>query len=72
MMPISTFTYVSEALGGRIPSLPLDLPIGIELAALVPIGFAAGLLAVLFQAMRATRHADRSTPVSRVPARSAA
>ena len=64
--------FVSAAFGGAIPSLPLAFPAGLELAALVPVGFATGLLAALFHAMRVNRENERRARVSRVPAQSPA
>jgi hypothetical protein len=68
-----SFSYFDAAVGAAIPTLVLSYPYGLQLAALVPIGFAAGLFAVL-QAARASQRqrSRRKTPLAGVPARSAA
>lgn len=71
MMPTIP-VFVSDAVVSAIPSLPLGLPIGIQLAALVPVAFAAGLFALLLGAIRVTRSAERRAQAPRIPARSAA
>ena len=60
MMPTVPF-LVGDAVVSAIPSVSLSLPIGIELAALIPLGFAAGLFALLLAATRATRSAEHRT-----------
>ena len=45
MMPTLGMNYVSDAVIGAVPTLSLAFPLGLELVALVPIGFAAGLAA---------------------------
>jgi hypothetical protein len=67
MLPTLSMNYVSEAVIGAVPT-SLAFPMGLELAALVPIGFAAGLAAVLIEAMRATRRAERSSRPTTIPA----
>ncbi len=68
MMPTLSFNYVSEAVIGAVPTLSLAFPLGLELAALVPIGFAAGLAAVLIQAMRANRRSEQTSRHTTIPA----
>jgi hypothetical protein len=72
MMPTLSMSYVSEAVIGAVPTLGLAFPLGLELAALIPIGFAAGLAAVLIQAMRANRRAERTSRPTTIAAHHAA
>jgi hypothetical protein len=72
MMPTLSFNYVSEAVIGAAPTLGLTFPVGLELAALVPVGFAVGLAAVLIEAMRANRRAERTSRPTTIPAHHAA
>jgi hypothetical protein len=72
MMPTMSFGFLNAAFTAAIPTLPLTFPYGLEVAALVPIGFAVGLFAVLIEAMRANRRAERRGRLSAVPARTAA
>ena len=72
MMPTLGMNYVSDAVIGAVPTLSLAFPLGLELVALVPIGFAAGLAAVLFEAMRANRRAERTSRSTTIPAHHAA
>ena len=72
MMPTMSFSYFDAAVGAAIPTLVLSYPYGFQLAALVPIGFAAGLFAVLQAARTSQRSRRKTTPLTAVPARSAA
>lgn len=72
MMPTMSFSFLSAA-SAAIPTLAVTYPYSLELAALVPIGFAAGLFAVLMEAMRTNRRAERrARRPAAVPARTAA
>jgi hypothetical protein len=72
MMPTLTFNFVSDAVIGAAPVMGLSFPLGLELAALVPIGFAVGLAAVLFEAIRLNRRTVRTSRPTTIPAHHAA
>lgn len=72
MLPTLSMSFVSEAVIGTVPTLGLAFPLGLELAALIPIGFAAGLAAVLIEAMRTTRRTERTSRPTTIPAHHAA
>ena len=61
MMPTLSIHFASAGVFGAVPTLGVAFPMGLELAALVPIGFAAGLAALLIQAIRANRRAERTS-----------
>lgn len=69
MMSTMSFSFFDAAMTAAVPTLTLSFPYGLELLALVPIGFATGLFAVLIQARRADRRAERKPRLSAVPAR---